>query len=87
MNPGKALASTRTTRTVGVGFSMKFFKVDHKLTINSNKKVIRLKINTSSFASKQIYMSLFMHLHLISVRKMPRGNEVGLGFKTSNFFI
>ena len=29
--------------------------VDDELTINSNKSIIRIKINTSSIAGKQIY--------------------------------
>ena len=68
MKSGKALTSARTTRTVGVGFSMKV-SVDHELTINSNKNIIRIKINTSSIASKQIYliMSLFMQLYEVDV--------------------
>lgn len=43
--------------------------VDHELTINSNKNIIRIKINTSSIASKQIYliMSLFMQLYEVDV--------------------
>ena len=68
MNPSKVLTSTRTTRTVGVGFSMKV-SVDHELTINSNKNIIRIKINTSSIASKQIYiiMRLFMQLYEVGI--------------------
>ena len=68
MNPGKVLARTRTTRAAGVGFSMKV-SVDHELTINSNKNIIRIKINTSSIASKQIYiiMRLFMQLYEVGV--------------------
>lgn len=43
--------------------------VDHELTINSNKNVIRIKINTSSIASKQIYiiMRLFRQLYEVGV--------------------
>lgn len=43
--------------------------VDHELTINSNKNIIRIKINTSSIASKQIYliMRLFMQLYEVDV--------------------
>ena len=68
MNTSKVLTSTRTTRTVGVGFSMKVL-VDHELTINSSKNIIRIKINTSSIASKQIYiiMRLFMQLYEVGI--------------------
>ena len=68
MNPGKVLTSTRTTSTVGVGFPMKV-SVDHELTINSNKNIIRIKINTSSIVSKQVYiiMRLFMQLYEVGV--------------------
>ena len=96
MNPGKVLARTRTTRAAGVGFSMKV-SVDHELTINSNKSIIRIKINTSSIAGKQMYICVclcnfmkwvfYYFLWLISALKMPRGCEVGLDFKTLNFFI
>ena len=96
MKSGKALTSARTTRTVGVGFSMKV-SVDHELTINSNKNIIRIKNNTSGITSKQIYICVclcnfmkwlfYYFLSLISVLKMPRGYEVGLDFKTLNFFI
>ena len=96
INPGKVLASTRTTRRVGVGFLMKV-SVDDELTINSNKSIIRIKINTSSLAGKQIYICVclcnvmkcvfYYFLCLISALKMPRGYEVGLDFKTLNFFI
>lgn len=43
--------------------------VDHELTINSNKNIIRIKINTSSIASKQIYiiMRLFMQLYEVGI--------------------
>lgn len=43
--------------------------VDHELTINSNKNIIRIKINTSSIASKQIYiiMRLFMQLYEVDI--------------------
>lgn len=95
INPGKVLASTRTTRRVGVGFLMKV-SVDDELTINSNKSIIRIKINTSSIAGKQIYICVclcnsmkwvfYYFLWLISVLKMPRGYEVGLDFKTLTFF-
>ena len=80
MKSGKALTSARTTRTVGVGFSMKV-SVDHELTIDSNKNIIRTKNNT--IASKQIYISIclcnfmkwvfYYFMSLISVLKMPRG--------------
>lgn len=47
--------------------------VDHELTINSNKNIIRIKINTSSIASKQIYiiMRLFMQLYEVGVLLFP----------------
>lgn len=43
--------------------------VDHELRINSNKNIIRIKINTSSIASKQIYiiMRLFMQLYEVGI--------------------
>lgn len=96
MKSGKALTSARTTRTAGVDFSIKV-SVDHELTINSNKNIIRTKLNTSSIARKQIYICIcscnfmkwvfYYFTSLISVLIMPRGYEVVLDFKTLNFFI
>lgn len=41
--------------------------VDHELTINSNKNITRIKINTSSIANKQIYVIMRLSMQLYEV--------------------